>query len=865
MEEEECHRKKRRCSASTSSVGSSSLTDGSSSTPNASSLTAKSRKRKSKQKSRDLPVRSKWREIIGPSREIIPKIRLPTNRVVMQRYDYIRSNTTNNVSTPEYATGLFHEIKPIWKQTTLPILDEKTCVRRLEVLLSSWCKENGRKMVLGSERELKYREMLDSLMSLTYLDLNEVKKYLVSDKIQRTETKDESGSSSLPIHEIEFNFLKDQMKNPQVGTIDNSIDMIHQKKVRDREEREQKKFQKEQKERAESSKQFESVSETQVREMLGEPDTTAEENNNDSLGGTEDPDYVPPQRGKKKKKLDKVMLELPTKDIGKEIGVLTARLKLSNRAVTSLYAKVILSGGGDLNKFVISKSTIHRQRILAEKAAEEKLKIRFEELSAEKPYGILHWDGKQIKFNSGDVEEHLVICFQHVGSDKQPQFLGAPHTVNGKGAAQCEAIIRYVDDGGFEEQIIGHVWDTTASNTGRHIGAAKLLDLALGRASLWLACRRHASERHVVHANTAVCGKTSSPDDPLFKHFKEHFQEIDTADVQYFQLDGDENSPDYKFIEERIMDVKNWAEERCISGSFPREDYRELLELLCHVLGGTIRRKSATKKTTPARIVQFHMEQPGAFHHARFMAKAIYYIKMLMVLPQLKDKMLVTLEQVDQIERMSSFVILLYGQYFLRTAMTAAAPRNDLQFWRNVKRYSCVDKEISEAVEDSIYRQMYYLTEELVVLALCDENTPHAEKDQIVQKLIQSDRPQDFPPKKPDFRVDKLLGKSHNEPCLADFVGSRSWLIFHLLDVEVHWMQFPATEWRNYPEYERFSTLVNKIICVNDVAERNVKNVTDYAEYSKDPERRDRVVLVTNYHREMVNFSNLTKDELKKL
>ena len=65
-----------------------------------------------------------------------------------------------------------------------------------------------------------------------------------------------------------------------------------------------------------------------------------------------------------------------------------------------------------------------------------------------------------------------------------------------------------------------------------------------------------------------------------------------------------------------------------------------------------------------------------------------------------------------------------------------------------------------------------------------------------------------------------------------------------------------------HPDFVRFNKIVNSIISVNDCAERNVKDVCDYAEYSKDPERRDRAVVVVNHHRELVDFQRMTKEEL---
>ena len=155
-----------------------------------------------------------------------------------------------------------------------------------------------------------------------------------------------------------------------------------------------------------------------------------------SCSKDEDPDYVPSKYLRKPKKLDTVMLELPTKDLAKNTADLLDRLKVSHSSATSLFAKIILSGGGDLHDFVISKTTFWRQRIIGEKQAEKKLKLKSEALSEKNLYGILHFDGKKVQFNSREVHERLVICLQQVDSEEIPKFLGAPQTENGKGAAQ---------------------------------------------------------------------------------------------------------------------------------------------------------------------------------------------------------------------------------------------------------------------------------------------------------------------------------------------------------------------------------------------------------------------------------------------
>ena len=81
-------------------------------------------------------------------------------------------------------------------------------------------------------------------------------------------------------------------------------------------------------------------------------------------------------------------------------------------------------------------------------------------------------------------------------------------------------------------------------------------------------------------------------------------------------------------------------------------------------------------------------------------------------------------------------------------------------------------------------------------------------------------------------------------------------------------MADPPQLWLQYPDFARFNSIVNSIICVNDCAERNVKNVCDYAEYCKDSAQRDRAVIVVNinhHHRELIDFHHLTKEELTKM
>ena len=122
--------------------------------------------------------------------------------------------------------------------------------------------------------------------------------------------------------------------------------------------------------------------------------------------------------------------------------------------MTSTFAKVILSAEGELKDFVLSKSSVFQHRIIGEKEAEKKLKIKAQEVASEHPYCILHFDGKKVEYASGEKQERVMICLQQVGSGSQGRFLGAPQLPSRSGAAQCEALVRYIDSNGIEN----HLW-----------------------------------------------------------------------------------------------------------------------------------------------------------------------------------------------------------------------------------------------------------------------------------------------------------------------------------------------------------------------------------------------------------------------
>ena len=103
--------------------------------------------------------------------------------------------------------------------------------------------------------------------------------------------------------------------------------------------------------------------------------------------------------------------------------------------------------------------------------------------------------------------------------------------------------------------------------------------------------------------------------------------------------------------------------------TFKRGDYKELCQLIVVYLGGVVQ--------------DFQFKRPGACHHARFMAKAIYSIKMAM----LGNLNIVDNEMEKVILETAEFSAIFYGPWFLKSAVPQCAPGNDLAVIDQMKCY----------------------------------------------------------------------------------------------------------------------------------------------------------------------------------
>lgn len=205
------------------------------------------------------------------------------------------------------------------------------------------------------------------------------------------------------------------------------------------------------------------------------------------------------------------------------------------------------------------------------------------------------------------VDRMPVIISQKSGV----QLLGVPKIGSGSAVNMSDGVFTTVIDWNIQENIIGLCFDLTNPNSGQHGDAAIKLDHLFGRPMLKLGCQHHKFEIMLRAAFETHFGATSGPTPPLFTRFKDNWKHIDQSKYE----PGIRND----FVKQNLNDISDSIIEFChneLKNNFSRDDYKELLELTLIFLG---------EDSGPVSF-----RPPGAMHHARWMSKALYALKIFL-------------------------------------------------------------------------------------------------------------------------------------------------------------------------------------------------------------------------------------------
>ena len=271
----------------------------------------------------------------------------------------------------------------------------------------------------------------------------------------------------------------------------------------------------------------------------------------------------------------------------------------------------------------------------------------------------------------------------------------------------------------------------------------------------------------------------------------------------------------------------------------PRDDYRELAELSMLVLG-----------ETPPRGV--HISIPGALHNARFMARMIYSTKMYLFRAQLMYQE----ETVNLLEPLVIFYAIFYVPFWFKCRKACDAPANDLKFMKDMMVLEAHLPDVAKVAKEKMESHTWYLTQQITAFAVFDNVTCERDKEDIARKILSQ-----LHTAQKDLKLGKpQMPKVSEDTTLLSLIGPASYLIFERLNIGSKWLEKPVQEWKHDTEYMKGWNIVREFQVTNDIAERGIKMMTDFANSTtKDVIEKQKVYQSVEYHRlTYKNYKNST-------
>lgn len=239
-------------------------------------------------------------------------------------------------------------------------------------------------------------------------------------------------------------------------------------------------------------------------------------------------------------------------------------------------------------------------------------------------------------------------------------------------------------------------------------------------------------------------------------------------------------------------------------GYFVQDNYREILELSLLLMGQS--------------IPNYVMRKPGACHKARWMAPAIYSMKIYL----LREQMDLTPDIEENLKEFCLFVCLVYVKSWTLCQIPSQAPENTLQLYKTLYKYSALNRKISEHGLAKLLNHLWYIGHEMIFLSLFSIRIKPRDKNKIFKNMVAKDKGW-------TERNRKLedVGALHKKQ-LHELVGPSSLSALKLIGVDIQFMcDFDAAQWNEQPEYKIAKSFVDSLKVVNDVAERSLKLMTD--------------------------------------
>ncbi|CAH0560540.1 unnamed protein product [Brassicogethes aeneus] len=190
----------------------------------------------------------------------------------------------------------------------------------------------------------------------------------------------------------------------------------------------------------------------------------------------------------------------------------------------------------------------------------------------------------------------------------------------------------------------------------------------------------------------------------------------------------------------------------------------------------------------------------------------------------------ISAEEKQVLPDVSLFIATSYVKPWLQCTLAAKAPNQDLSFLKSLKKYEAIDKSISNAALTKFCQHLWYLCDEIAILALFDDEVDDQTKTKMVSNLEREktfDLGKRYIPSKEEIS-NTLYGRS-----LEDFVSNKSKNLFSRLKIDDSFLKESVSSWKENKVYLKAKSQAVSLKAINDTAERAVKLMQDFHVRSK--------------------------------
>lgn len=235
---------------------------------------------------------------------------------------------------------------------------------------------------------------------------------------------------------------------------------------------------------------------------------------------------------------------------------------------------------------------------------------------------------------------------------------------------------------------------------------------------------------------------------------------------------------------------------------------------------------------------------PGATHHARWMSKAIYCLKIYMFQKQFNVG---SKKELRGLGDVCSFISIVYVKAWFEAPCPIKAPVQDLNFLKSLISYKNINAKISNATVITFSRHLWYLTERLAAMSFFDVSISLDIKTKMINAT-----------KKDENKIDEnkitLTKEELDTICskdISDFITKRSLEFFEQLELSTDFLDIEPEHWAENDSYKSCYDFVKNIKCVNDVAERAIALIQKYNRtLTKNEEQKQFILQVVQLHRQ---------------